>query len=248
AKAAAAADVVVLDLEDAVAPGAKEAARRAVRAADLDPARTVVRLNPGGDEQRRDLDALAGTGFDVVMLAKAESAEQVRALAPLRVLALCETARGVLAAAELAAAGAAGLMWGAEDLLASLGGRGSRTPDGRYRDVARHARSSVLLAAGAHGVPAVDAVFLDLHDLDGLRAEAAEAAATGFAAKASIHPAQVPVVREAFRPPAAEVERARRLLAAAEGQRGVFAFEGRMVDAPLLRHAERVLRAAGAPG
>ncbi|PPK97741.1 citrate lyase subunit beta/citryl-CoA lyase [Kineococcus xinjiangensis] len=243
-KAAAAADVVILDLEDGVRPEARDAARRALRAADLDPARTLVRVNAAGEEQDRDLEAVAATPFDLVMLAKAESAEQVRALAPLRVVALCETARGVLAAPEIAAAGAAALMWGAEDLLASLGGRSSRRADGGYRDVARHARSSVLLAAGAHGVAAVDAVYLDIPDLDGLRVESEEAAATGFAAKACIHPTQVAVVREAFRPPAEEVAWARRVLDAAEGRHGVFAFEGRMVDAPVLRHAEAVLRAA----
>ena len=93
---------------------------------------------------------------------------------------------------------------------------------------------------------AVDSVYLDIPDLEGLRAEAEDGAATGFAAKACIHPTQAAVVREAFRPPAEEVAWARRVLAAAEGNHGVFAFEGRMVDAPVLRHAEQVLRSAGA--
>ncbi|GAB7192267.1 citrate (pro-3S)-lyase subunit beta [Kineococcus sp. NUM-3379] len=247
ARAARTADVVVLDLEDGVAPDAKEAARRAVRSADLDPARTVVRLNPAGTEDHgRDLAALAGTTYTTVMLAKTESAGQLRALSPRRVVALCETARGVLAAPEIAASGlASALMWGAEDLLASLGGRSSRDRLGRYREVAVHARSTVLLAAGAAGIPAVDAVYLDIPDLRGLEAEAQEAAATGFSAKACIHPSQVEVVRAAFRPPAEEVAWARRVLAAAVGRHAVFAFEGRMVDAPVLRHARQVLRAAG---
>jgi citrate lyase subunit beta/citryl-CoA lyase len=102
----------------------------------------------------------------------------------------------------------------------------------------------VLLAAAAHAVPAIDAVYLDLDDLDGLREETEDAVASGFAAKACIHPRQVAVVRGAFRPTADEVRWAQRVLAAAAGAAGVFAFEGRMVDAPVLRHAEHVARAA----
>lgn len=245
AKAAAAADVVILDLEDGVASPDRSRARQALREHPLDPARTVVRVNPPGSEDHaRDLDALAATAYDVLMLPKAETAGQVAALAPRSVLALCETPRGVLAAGELAAAaGTVALMWGAEDLVAAIGGRSSRHGDGRYRDVARHARSRVLLAAAAAGVPAVDAVHLDILDLDGLRAESEDAAASGFAAKACIHPTQVPVVRAAYRPSEEEVAWARRVLAAAADAAGVFAFEGRMVDAPVLRHAEHVLQA-----
>ncbi|MBC7291213.1 MAG: HpcH/HpaI aldolase/citrate lyase family protein, partial [Actinotalea sp.] len=115
---------------------------------------------------------------------------------------------------------------------------------GTYRDVARHARSAVLLAAGAHGRAAIDAVHLDIADVDGLAAEAADARASGFTATACIHPGQVPVVRGAYRPTDDEVDRARRLLAAAAGHQGVFRWEGLMVDGPVLRHAERVLRDA----
>jgi citrate lyase subunit beta / citryl-CoA lyase len=164
------------------------------------------------------------------------------------VIALCETPRGVLAAAQLAAVpNVIALMWGAEDLVAAIGGRSSRRADGRYRDVARHARSAVLLAAAAASAAAVDSVYLDIGDLDGLRDEADDGAASGFVAKACIHPRQVSVVRDAYRPTAEEVDRARCVLAAAAGASGVFAFEGRMVDAPLLRHAEQIMRAAEKP-
>ncbi|MCM3926517.1 aldolase/citrate lyase family protein, partial [Frankia sp. AiPs1] len=209
--------------------------------------RTVVRVSPAGTPDfAADLAALAGTGVRLVMLAKAESAAQVAQLAGFAVIALCETARGVLAAPELAAAAnVVGLMWGAEDLVAGLGGRSSRFDDGRYRDVARYARAAVLLAAGAHGRQAIDAVYLNIADLDGLGAEARDAAASGFGLKACIHPTQVPVVRAAFAPSADEVAWAHRVLTAArEAGVGVFAFEGRMVDAPVLRHAEHLLRAA----
>jgi citrate lyase subunit beta/citryl-CoA lyase len=179
------------------------------------------------------------------MLAKAESADQAAVLAPRQVIALCETPRGVLAAPDLAAVpNVVALMWGAEDLVAAIGGRSSRRPDGRYREVARHARAAVLLAAAASLTSAVDSVYLDIGDLDGLRDEAEDGAASGFAAKACIHPRQVAVVQAAFRPTDQEVRWAQRVLAAAEESAGVFAFEGRMVDAPVLRHARQVVRAA----
>ena len=131
------------------------------------------------------------------MLAKTESADQVAGLSPRRVVALCETPRGVLAATAIAACPTTvAMMWGAEDLVAALGGRSSRRPDGPYGDVARHARAQVLLSAGAYGVAAIDAVHLDIGDLDGLRGEATDAAASGFVATACIHPSQVAVVRE----------------------------------------------------
>jgi len=258
-KAADRADGVILDLEDAVAAHAKDAARRAVveASATLDPARTVVRVNAvGTPEHALDVAALADTRLRTVMVPKAgpELLGTLGALATtlpgVRVLALCETAAGVLAAPELARREeVVGLMWGAEDLVASLGGTSSRRADGAYRDVARHARASVLLAAGAAGKAAVDAVHVDVADLDGLRAEAEDAAASGFAATACIHPSHVPVIRAAYAPTPQQVAAARALLAAAAANPGgpdaVFTFEGRMVDGPVLRHAEAVLRRMG---
>ncbi|WP_156685933.1 HpcH/HpaI aldolase/citrate lyase family protein [Mycobacterium sp. Marseille-P9652] len=246
-KAAAAADVVILDLEDGVAPSDKEAARQALRETPLDPGRTVVRINAAGtEEQARDLDALAATAYTTVMLSKTESAEQVSALAPRDVVALIETPRGAVFATEIAsAAGTVAMMWGAEDLVATLGGSSSRLPDGTYRDVARHARSTVLLAASTFGRLALDAVHLDIRDLEGLREEADDAVAVGFDATVCIHPSQVAVVREAYRPGEEKLDWARRVLAAARTERGVFAFEGQMVDSPVLKHAEAMLRRAG---
>lgn len=257
AKAAAAADVVILDLEDGVAPADKEAARRHLREVPLDSERTVVRINPADTaDHELDLAALSGTAYRTVMLAKAELAADLRRLgsgtapgAPLQVVALCETALGVLNAAELAAEPATvALMWGAEDLLVSLGGRSSRHPDGRYRDIAAHARNQVLLAAGSHGRAAIDAVYLDIADLEGLRPEAEDAAASGFAAKACIHPSQAAVVRQAFLPSEADLAWATAVLAAAENAAGVFAYQGRMVDQPILSQATRIVRMAGRPG
>jgi citrate lyase subunit beta/citryl-CoA lyase len=249
AKAAAAADVVILDLEDGVAEADKPAARKALGETPLDPERTVVRINPAGtDEQARDLDALADTAYTTVMLSKTESAAQVTALAPRQVVALIETPRGAVFAREIAAAeGTAAMMWGAEDLVATLGGSSSRFADGTYRDFARHVRSTTLLAASAFGRIALDAVHLNIRDIEGLRAEADDAVAVGFDGTVCIHPTQIPVVREAYRPSEAKVDWARRVLAAARTERGVFAFEGQMVDSPVLKHAEMLLRRAGEP-
>lgn len=249
AKALVAADMVILDLEDAVAPADKPAARERLAASALDPARTIVRVNPAGTpDHTLDLAAVGRTPYRLTMLAKTEAAADLDALhgAGLHVLALCETARGVVHAEEIAAHPAtAGLMWGAEDLVASMGGRSSRLTAGahagRYRDVARHARSRVLLAAKALGKAAIDSVHLDIGDVEGLRAEVQDAAASGFDATACIHPSQVAVIREGYASTPEEQAWAERVLAEAARQGGVFRFEGRMVDEPVLRQARAIL-------
>lgn len=115
AKAAAAADAVILDLEDGVAAVDKLAARHSLQQTQLDPATTLVRVNPSGTEQQvLDLKALAATNYQVVMLARTESAEQVVALPSWHVVALIETPAGVLAVNDIAAAGLVAIMWGAE--------------------------------------------------------------------------------------------------------------------------------------
>ena len=247
-KAAERSPAVILDLEDAVAPADKPGAREALVAHQLDPLRTIVRINPAGSSEfAADLAALERTEYRTVMLAKTVSTGQLRALDGYGVVALCETAAGVLAAEALAAhESVIGLMWGAEDLVASLGGTSSRDRAGRYRDVARLARSTILLAAGAHGKAAVDAVHVAIDDVEGLSAEAQDAAASGFAASACIHPGQVAVILDAYRPGAEEFAWAQGVIAAASGQSGVFRHEGMMVDEPVLRHAARVLQRAGA--
>lgn len=244
AKAAAGSDGAIIDLEDAVAPDRKAFARASLLAADLDPQQTVVRVNPVGTEDfARDLDALARTGFRTVMLAKTESAADAAALGGYSVLALCESARGVENAGEIAAsANVFALMWGAEDLVASLGGRSSRGADGTYREFARYARSRVLIAAASHNKQAYDAVHLDITDQNGLRIEAQDAAASGFVGTACIHPSQVGTVRAAFAPTADELAWAHRVLeAAATARSGVFVHDGRMIDEPVLRQARRTL-------
>nr|WP_308468383.1 aldolase/citrate lyase family protein [Glaciibacter superstes] len=244
------ADAVILDLEDAVAPAARPAAREAVRNSGLDAARVIVRINPAESADfAEDLRAVAASGYTHVMLPKTASPADLLRIADfddsLAVIALCESAAGVSAAREIAAApNVSAVMWGAEDLIASLGGTTSRFSDGRYRPVAEYARSVVLIAAAAAGKAAIDTVHLDIADVDGLSAEAEDAAASGFAASACIHPSQVDVIRGAYRPSPDEEADALALLAAAREHGGVFRMGDRMVDAPVLRHAESVLRRA----
>ncbi|GAA3065384.1 MULTISPECIES: CoA ester lyase [Actinomycetes] len=256
AKAAERADAVILDLEDAVAEPDKPAARDHLRAhldtlagpggADL-RARTVVRISPAGTEDfHADVALLAGSPVELVMLAKTESAQDVAAAAEalpgVGLIPLCETAAGATRAEQIAShPQVVAVMWGAEDLIASLGGSSSRRADGRYRDVARQARAQVLLAAATHGAAGIDAIYADIDDVTGLAEEAADAVASGWAAKACIHPSQVPLIRQAYAPTAEELEHARALLAQVPHHGGAFRFRGAMVDLPLIRHAEQVV-------
>lgn len=247
AKAMERADAVILDLEDAVAPAAKAAARGAVIESELDPDRVIVRVNPlDSDDIVSDLATLSQTDYRRIMLAKTESPKRLAKLdARFDVVALCETAKGVSQADRIASLpNVSALMWGAEDLVASIGGTSSRKPNGRYRDIARYARARVLLAAGARGKAAIDAVHLDIADTKRLAIEAADAAASGFHATACIHPSQIPIIRDAYRPDERTVAWARGVLERATTERGVFTYEGRMVDEPVLRHARATLRRA----
>lgn len=243
AKAAEAADSVILDLEDAVAPDNRASARESLLATRLDPSRTIVRVSPAGTPDfALDIAALRESDYRTVMLAKTETPQQVGALADLEVIALCETPLGVENAAAIAGLPQViALMWGAEDLVGAIGGRSSRHPDGSYRDLARFARARVLIAAAAAGKAAIDTVHLDIADLDGLTTEVEDAAASGFAATACIHPSQVGVIRAGYAPTRDEIAWAERVLHAAESNPGVFRFEGRMVDSPVLMQARAVL-------
>ena len=167
------------------------------------------------------------------MVAKASDPEAIAALADYNVVVLCETAAGILAAPALAQLpNVVALMWGAEDLVASLGGTSSRftsgpqarEPTGPWQPM--RARSCCW-RPGAFGKVAIDSIYADFADLDGLAAESEDAVASGFGAKACIHPSQVAVIRAAYRPGDAEVAAAQELLAAAEAAgTGVFAFKG----------------------
>lgn len=240
-----AADLVILDLEDAVAPGAKAEARAAAVAAvreGFGPRLCAIRIN-GIDsaEHGDDLDAAAASIADFVVLPKAESASDVLAVAqacgkPL--LAMIETPLGVLAAAEIAAVpGVSGLIAGVNDLRAELG-----IPAGAGRASLTLALQTVVLAARAAQVWAIDGVYNALDDLDGLAAECAEGRGYGFDGKSLIHPAQIDVAARAFGPSPAEIEDARALVEAATG--GAERFRGRMIEAMHVSQARALLSRA----
>lgn len=257
---ASSADAVVLDLEDAVAAPAKDAARALVMAALTPGGRPagelVLRVNRAdrgwdGDDARLAAALSTEGRLDGVMLPKVESADDldtfltmVGATVPLWPVAT-ETAAGVQNLAVIAGHPAVTVIcWGAEDLSAAIGAWGARLPDGSLQPAFQWVRSRVLFAAKAAGVDVLDTVYVDLDDDDGLRREAGEAAAMGFTGKMALHPRQAAVIQDAFRPPRELVERAERLLAARAAQPGVgtIRFEGQMVDEPHVRLAEQILQ------
>lgn len=261
-----AADVVVADLEDAVAPGDKIEARIAVRNALLeaagDKAKAVraVRINPWPSSlAEEDLDVVMVAAPDLIVVPKAEDAatlavldqrleqaEAAQGIAPgtTRLLLIAETAAGVLDARELTRASdrVVGIAFGAEDLAADAGMR--RSPS---NDEVAVARSMVALAAAASRVAAIDMITADMGDLERLEREASEARSLGFAGKMCIHPKQVPVVHAAFDPTEDELAWAQKVVAAAEeggaSDGGVVVVDGRMIDVPLIEQARRVLQA-----
>lgn len=266
------ADIVCADLEDGVAPARRSEARAAVVKALRDTPRSrtlrAVRINPPGSaDARLDLKAVVAAAPDLIVVPKVESARDLRAVAAavkksapakrgakgakpaeaagIPLVAILETARGVIDAAAILRGGdAVAVCFGAEDLAADIGAR--RTADSREVLLARQ---WVVLCAAAAGIPALDMITADFHDLARARREAAEARGLGFAGKMCIHPDQIAVVHEAFRPTAEEVAWARKVTDAAQrasvGAGGVVTVDGRMVDVPIIRQAERVLARLG---
>ena len=243
--AAAGAGGIILDLEDAVAPEAKDAAREHVREWLADGGPAVVRINaPGTAWYAEDLKAVAGSGA-AVMLPKAESPDQVAEVASAlgsraAVLPLVETADGLLnARAILAAPGVVRAAFGSIDLSAQLG------VDPTDTQALLFARSSLVLASAGAGVAApVDGVTTDITDDEALAADTRHAVALGFTGKLCIHPAQVPAVTEAFAPSEDELKWARAVLGAGDS---VAAVDGHMVDKPMLERARRLLALAEEP-
>lgn len=251
AKAAASgADALILDLEDSVTPDRKPAARQAV-AAYLAQPRTLpllVRIHPATLDE--DLQAILDHKPDAIMLPKAEGAVGVTALAMLTngipILPIAtETPRAVFQLGSYAdlAVPLFGLTWGAEDLPAAIGAATAREPDGRFTPPYEMLRSLTLFAAHAANTAAIETVFPDLKDQAGLAAFAARARRDGFTGMMAIHPAQVPVINAAFAPTQAELAWARAVVAAFAASPGVGALQldGRMIDAPHLKAARRLL-------
>jgi len=254
------ADVVVFDLEDGVAGARKARAREQVATAlsELDPDPELwVRVNPVGRGAEADLAAVLGNApsLDGVVLPKADEAGDVRALvglltdrgADLPVMALVESAAGVLHAEAIAGVPETdALVFGAEDLAADVGA--TRTAEGTELG---YARQQVVLAAAAAGVDAIDTLVTEVSETDRLAADAAAGVAMGYDGKLAIHPAQVPVIHEAYTPGTERIEWARRVLdarAEAGDGAGVFEVDGQMIDAPLLAQARQVIERAEAAG
>jgi citrate lyase subunit beta/citryl-CoA lyase len=265
------ADALIIDLEDSVALSAKAAARETALAflkeAGAERGRPLLLVRVNGLATGlidADLDAVMPGGPDGIVLPKAEGGVDVSHLGAklavreaendlpdgqTRIHAIAtETARGVFALGTFAGAThrLASIAWGAEDLSADLGAETNREAGGRYAAPYRLARAFTLLGAAAAEVMAVDAVFTNYRDLDGLAAECEAARMDGFVAKMAIHPAQVPVINAAFTPTPVAIARARAIVDAfaAAPDAGVIGLDGQMLDRPHLKRAERTLARA----
>lgn len=252
-----AADVVIMDLEDAVAPDRKEMARdqavAAIQQGGYGRRELVIRVNGAGTRWHDgDLDAVAGSGADAVLLAKVESAAEVRSAesrlvaagAPgsLSVWCMIESPRGVLAANEIAGASPrmAALVMGTSDLTKELGAR--HTP---AREPMMTSLGLCLLAARAHGLAILDGVNLDLSDDEGLAEVCRQGAAMGFDGKTLIHPKTLNAANRSFGPTGEEVDWAHRVIqahgAAEAAGSGVVLLDGQLIENLHVEEARRIL-------
>ncbi len=261
------ADALILDLEDSVAAASKGMARRTVLAflqeqhGATERPRLYVRINALGTPLADgDLDVVMTGAPDGIVLPKANGGADVSLLAArlslrealhgaddgsTKILALAtESAAAVFALGSYKGASPrlAALTWGAEDLSADTGALAARV-DGGWTEPFRMVRSLTLFGAAAAGVPAIDSVYVDFHDLPGLKAECADALRDGFSGKLAIHPEQVEIINDAFAPRPEAIARAREIVAAfaAAGGAGVTSLEGKMLDRPHLVAAERLI-------
>jgi len=239
----AGADLVVLDLEDAVKADDKAAARKAAIEAVADgwSMPVAIRINGVGSKWHSpDLDAVARSNADLVVIPRAISAHLVLEVAETvskPVLAMIETAAGVLAGPQIAQ-NCAGLIAGTNDLRADL-----RLPLGASRETISASLQMIVLAARAAGIAAFDGVFNNLDDAEGFIAEAQDGRRLGFDGKSLIHPNQIALCHRAFAPDDAEVERAKALVAAFRG--GAERFGNEMIERMHVTAAQRVLERAG---
>ncbi len=263
------ADSVCLDIEDGVAINRKDAARetiaQALRGLDFGRSERLVRVNPVDMELiAEDLQAVLPARPDGILVPKVQSAQQVAWVCEqistmerqngwpaggIALLVLIETALGVVNLKEIASANPRlqALIFGAEDLAGNIGAVRSRAGWEIF-----YARSAVVTHAAAYGLQAIDMVWMDLHDLDGLREESLQGARMAYTGKQIIHPNQVEPVQEAFTPSDELVAQAMRVIEAArqhqDAGKGAFALDGKMVDAPVVKAAERILERARAAG
>ena len=266
-----AADVLILDLEDAVAPSMKEAARGTVAGwldqADQVAASLFVRINPlSSGLAEGDLDSVVRPGLAGLVVPKADSAADVATLGT--ALDRLEAAAGMAAgtvkilvvATETPAAMFAlgsytpahprlvGLTWGAEDLSSAIGATTNKEADGTWTEPYRLARSLCLFAAASAGVIPVETLYADFRDAEGLEADCRRSRRDGFLGRIAIHPDQVEAINRCFTPSEAEVAEARKIAAAfaANPDLGTIGIDGKMYDIPHLKAAHKTLAAAGA--
>lgn len=264
------ADALILDLEDSVAPAQKPAARSRVREFLLaHPQRPTtqlwVRINPlDTPDGLADLAALIGARPDGIMQPKTRSADDIIRLAhyldafecqhnlpagKIRILPVAtETPEALFSLGDFARCGPRllGLTWGAEDLGTAIGATSNQEADGRWTQPFQLVRSLCLFGANAAGVAAIDTLYADIRNSEGLRSACLEASRDGFVGKLAIHPDQVAIINECFLPSAAELAHAAAIVALFAANPGVAALTlaGRMVDIPHLRQAQRVLARA----
>ena len=268
------ADTLVLDLEDAVTPDNKDAARETVtdwlRQVDFGRQERMVRMNPLDTPWGvADLEVTMQGRPDSYLVPKVRTRDDVLKIHTIisrmekeygypqgevkLVVLATETPEGLLNIKDFGSCPRVdALSWGAEDLSAAIGARRNRAEDGSFLEVFRYARIMTLLAATAAGVQPLDTVFVDIRDSAGLRQECLEGAWMGFTGKITIHPNQVGIVNEVFTPSAEEVAESRELLAAFEENQKAgkmaFSFKGQMVDVPHLTRARTILERARQAG
>ena len=263
----AGADALIIDLEDSVAVAARPAARENAAAVlgEGSAAELWVRINPlDSKDALEDLAAIMPAAPFGIVLPKPDGAWDANQLAKrldrlerdndigpgfTKILPIATERPGALFRLHEYAEATqrlAGLTWGAEDLGAAVGAMATRDAAGRWLPPYELARSLCLMAASAAAVPAIDTVFTDYRDTDGLAEYAALARRDGFEGMLAIHPDQVPVINDAFRPSAEEVERARRIVDAFDASpgAGTLGVDGEMLDRPHLLQAERILARA----
>ena len=262
-------DAICMDMEDGVAATRKAEARaviaQAMKELDFGNSEKCIRINSiGSGLEPFDLAAALSAEPDTIVVPKIESAEQVKwvsdhiekfelssntGLGTIRLLVGVETAKGILNLREIAEADKRleAIIFGAEDYAASIGAK--RTKEGTE---VLYARQAVVTACAANDLQAIDMVFIDFRDHEGLRTEAEQGAGFGFSGKQIIHPNQVAVVQAAFTPSEEAIEYAKRIVETFESSqsegKGAYALDGKMIDMPLLKNAQKVLDRAKAAG
>jgi citrate lyase beta subunit len=262
-------DCICMDMEDGTAANRKAEARaviaKAMKDLNFGESERCIRINSiGSGFEKDDLASALGTNPNSIVVPKIDTVEKVKwvsdqietyelssnqNIGSIRLLIGVETAKGILNLREIAEADKRleAIIFGAEDYAASVGA--IRTKEGTE---VFYARSAVVAACAANGLQAIDMVYIDFKDAEGLRAEAQAGAGLGFSGKQIIHPNQVSVVQEAFTPSDEAIEYARRIVESFESSqkegKGAYALDGKMIDMPLLKNAQKVLERAKAAG